>query len=185
MKKEKLFMLILVIVLVFGGAYKLYDELTKDNTVEVAGAETQAVPAKDITVYNKDGEEVKLSDYIGKPIVMNFWASWCTPCQIEMPEFQKMYETYGEDVEFLMINMTASGGETVDRAHAFVENGGYTFPVFYDTEHDAAATYGASTLPTTFFINAEGYVTGQFVGTINAEQLEIGIQSIFDEEKAV
>ena len=122
MKKEKGFILILVIVLLFGGAYKLYDELTKDHTADAAGIGNEIVLAKDIAVYDKEGNEVKLSNYIGKPIVMNFWASWCTPCQIEMPEFEKVYQELGDEVEFLMINMTASGGETVDRAHAFVEN---------------------------------------------------------------
>ena len=181
MKKEKGFILILVVVLLFGGAYKLYDELTKDHTADAAGIGSEIVLAEDITVYDKEGNEVKLSNYIGKPIVMNFWASWCTPCQIEMPEFEKVYQEMGDEVEFLMINMTASGGETVDRAHAFVENGGYTFPVLFDTEHDAAGTYDASAMPTTYFINSEGYVVRQIVGAINAETLKEGIEGILAE----
>jgi len=181
MKKEKLFIIVLAAVLLFGGAFKLYDELTKEHTVDAAGGENQKVLAEDFTVYDKEGNEVKLSDYIGKPIVMNFWASWCTPCQIEMPEFDKVYQELGEEVEFLMINMTASGGETVDRAQAFVDNGGYSFPIVFDTEHDAAATYGASALPTTFFIDKDGYVVNQIVGAINAETLKEGIEGILDE----
>ena len=181
MKKDKIFVLILAVVLLFGGAYKLYDELTQEHTADVSSGEFERFQAEDIVVYDKEENEVKLSDYIGKPIVMNFWASWCTPCQIEMPEFQKMYEEYGEEVEFLMINMTASGGETVDRAHAFVEDGEYTFPVFYDTEHDAAGTYDASVMPTTFFIDKEGYVVNQHVGAISAEKIEEGIESIIGE----
>jgi len=181
MKKEKLFVLILVVVLLSGGAYKLYDELTKDHIADIVDGENEIVLAEDITVYDKERNEVKLSDYIGKPIVMNFWASWCTPCQIEMPEFDKVYRELGEEVEFLMINMTASGGETVDRAHAFVENGGYTFPVLYDTEHDAAGTYDASAMPTTFFINRDGYVVKQIVGAINEEILKEGIEGILAE----
>ena len=181
MKKEKLFIILLAVVLLFGGAFKLYDELTKEHTVNAEGGENRKVLAEDFTVYDKGGNEVKLSDYIGKPIVMNFWASWCTPCQIEMPEFDKVYQELGEEVEFLMINMTASGGETVDRAQAFVDNGGYNFPIVFDTEHEAAATYGASALPTTFFIDKDGYVVNQIVGAINAETLKEGIEEILDE----
>lgn len=178
MKKDKIFVVLLAVILLFGGAYKLYEELTEKHAPESAIGEVEEVLAQDFTVYDKEGKEVKLSEYIGKPIVMNFWASWCTPCQIEMPEFQKKYEELGDEVHFLMINMTASGGETVDRAYAFVKNGGYTFPVVFDTEHEAAGTYGASALPTTFFINEEGYIVNQIVGTLNEELLQQGIDMI-------
>jgi len=181
MKKDRIFVLVLVIVLLFGGAFKLYDELTKEHTAQAADGEMEKVLAEDITVYDKEGKEVKLSEYIGRPIVMNFWASWCTPCQIEMPEFDKVYQELGEDVEFLMINMTASGGETIERAQAFVEKGGYNFPILFDTEHDAAGTYDASAMPTTYFINKEGYVVKQIVGAINAETLKEGIAEILAE----
>ena len=181
MKKEKIFILILVIVIMFGGAYKLYDELTREHTSDVVSGEFERFLAEDIVVYDKEENAVSLSDYTGKPIVMNFWASWCTPCQIEMPEFDKVYQELGEDVEFLMINMTASGGETIERAQAFVEKGGYNFPILFDTEHDAAGTYDASAMPTTYFINKEGYVVKQIVGAINAETLKEGIAEILAE----
>lgn len=181
MKKEKIFILILVIVLMFGGAYKLYDELTREHTSDIVSGEFERFLAEDIVVYDKEENAVSLSDYTGKPIVMNFWASWCTPCQIEMPEFQKMYEKYGEEVKFLMINMTASGGETVGRAQAFIENGGYTFPILFDSEHEAAGTYDASAMPTTFFIDKEGYVVYQYVGAMNVEKLKEGIERILGE----
>lgn len=134
--------------------------------------------APDFTVYDKNGNEVHLSDYIGKPIVLNFWASWCGPCQLEMPDFHEKYQELGEEVHFLMINMTDGSRETVESASEFVSEQGYTFPVFYDTESDAAMTYGTYSLPTTYFIDAEGYAVAQATGAIDAKTLQKGIDMV-------
>ncbi|MBQ4347432.1 MAG: TlpA family protein disulfide reductase, partial [Firmicutes bacterium] len=87
--------------------------------------------APDFTVYDSEGNAVMLSDFIGKPIVLNFWASWCGPCKMEMPEFNEAYAELGEDIQFLMVNVT-TGRETQESASAFIEENGYSFPVFYD-----------------------------------------------------
>ena len=129
-------------------------------------------------VYDASGNKVKLSDYIGKPIVLNFWASWCGPCQMEMPDFHEKYLELGQDVHFLMVNMTDGSRETVDSASAFVDKNAYAFPVFYDTAVDAAMTYGVRSLPTTYFINAKGHAIAQATGSINAETLQRGIDMI-------
>ena len=140
--------------------------------------EPEAVLAPDFHVYDKDGSAVHLSDFFGKPIVLNFWASWCGPCQSEMPDFNEKYAELGGDVHFVMVNMTDGGRETVDTASAFIEANGYNFPVFFDTTGEAAATYGAYSLPTSFFINAQGHVIAQAVGAIDAATLQQGIDMI-------
>lgn len=140
--------------------------------------EPELTPAPDFTVYDKEGNEVHLSDFVGKPIVLNFWASWCSPCKSEMPDFNQAYLDYGEEVQFLMVNMTDGSRETVESASAFIEEQGYEFPVFYDTDYDAALTYGAYALPTTYFIDAEGYGVAWAQSALSAENLQKGLDMI-------
>ena len=147
-------------------------------TTEPAQTTRPVITAPDFTVYDAEGNEVHLSDYFGKPIVLNFWASWCGPCQMEMPDFQEKYLELGEEVAFLMINMTDGGRETVQTASEFIASQGYTFPVFYDPMGMAAGVYGAYSLPTSYFINAQGHVIARAVGAIDGETLQRGIDMI-------
>ncbi len=109
---------------------------------------------------------------------MNFWASWCGPCQIEMPDFQEKYLELGGEIQFLMVNMTDGSRETLESASKFIAGKGYTFPVFYDTGLSAARTYSAYSLPATYFINTEGYVLARAVGAIDGQTLQRGIDMI-------
>lgn len=186
--KMKLLVLVLAFVLVLGGAYVLYtqlgDSLTPEqlvvqtNPTDTQPAEDPRILAPDFTAYDAQGQAAKLSDYYGKPIVLNFWASWCGPCQSEMPDFQEQYLELEGKVQFLMVNMTG-GRETLQSAKEFIENSGYTFPVLYDTQMDAAETYRVYSLPTTYFIDAEGYLVAQATGAINADTLQRGIGMIY------
>ena len=191
MEKKKLIIGLLAFAIFIAGASVLYSQLSKDFTpdaivedesqgqVSEEGEEhAKELPmAPDFTVYDTDGNPVNLSDCFGKPIVLNFWASWCGPCKAEMPEFQQVYEELGDQIQFLMINCTG-GRETLESAKDFIEDSGYTFPVFYDLDLDASMTYGTSSIPVTFFIDAEGYLVTYVPGRTSADVLHQGIGMI-------
>ena len=149
---------------------------------ETTTAPAQVALAPDFTVYDLEGNPVHLLSYLGKPIVLNFWASWCGPCKMEMPDFQKAFEELDGQVQFLMVNMTDGSRETVETAISFIESQGYTFPVLFDSDMDAAITYNAYSLPTTYFISAEGQVIARASGAISAELLQKGIDMIYTPE---
>ena len=188
---KKLVILILLVALMVAlvsGASALYDklgsqvdtqQLATQPPTEAADETVGELPfAPDFTVYDKEGNPVKLTDYIGKPIVLNCWASWCGPCQSEMPDFEEKYQELGQGIHFLMVNMTDGSRETVEIASGFIQEKGYTFPVFYDTDQDVAVTYGVYSLPTTFFIDAQGHAVAQATGAIDAATLQKGIDMI-------
>ena len=189
--KKKLLLLILIFAACMGLAALLYRLLgdgfalepletkTPDPSQETAEDESpQKAKAPDFVVYDADGGEVRLSDFAGKPVILNFWASWCGPCQMEMPDFQKKYQELGSDIQFLMINITDGSRETVETASKFIAEKGYLFPVFYDKQSSASSAYSAYSLPTTFFIDAEGYAIAQAIGAIDEETLQRGIDMI-------
>jgi len=129
-------------------------------------------------VQEADGTVHKLSEYKGKPIVLNFWASWCGPCRAEMPEFNEVYKERGTEVQFLMVNLTDGNRETVKSASDFVAAQGYSLPILYDTAQDAARTYGVFSIPCTYFIDANGMMTAQARGAIDKDTLLHGIEMI-------
>ena len=193
MSKKVLLALGLALVLLIAGASFLYQGLADRNPAQqqlatvpaTTAAETVptatedfVINALDFTVYDGEGNEVHLSDFYGKPIVLNFWASWCGPCRSEMPDFQKACTDLEGQVQFLMINMTDGSRETLDTAKAFLADSGYTFPVFFDTDSDAAIKYSVYALPTTYFINAEGHLVAYAEMALTADILQQGIDMI-------
>ncbi len=136
--------------------------------------------APDFTVLNSDGEKVKLSDFFGKPIVINFWASWCPPCKAELPDFEKACKAYDGKVTFLMVNLTDGQRETVEVAKSFIEAQGYTFPVYFDIDYEASYKYGLSSIPQTYFLDAQGNIVAKATGMLSASQLEKGIGMIYE-----
>ncbi len=137
--------------------------------------------AKDFTAYHDDGTPVSLRDMRGKPTVVNFFASWCGPCRIEMPYFEDVYVKYGDKVNFMMVNLCAFGNDTKENGKKMVEEGSYTFPVYFDTDGDAALKYAIRSMPTTIFVSADGELKGRHTGMIDAATLEKTVQAMIAE----
>ncbi len=143
-----------------------------------ASKDQEEVKAVDFEVQDAQGNTVKLSDYYDKPIVVNFWATWCGPCKSELPAFEKLYEEYGKEVHFLMVNLTDGSRETVKGVKEFLEEHEYEFPVYYDTDSIAAYVYGAYSIPLSVFIDSNQNVVGYQVGAMEEEVLRTYIESM-------
>ena len=153
-------------------------ESTERTERTEGGAESTQNPAPDVTVFDRTGRAVRLSSLRGKPVVLNFWASWCPPCKGEMPDFEDAYRESGEDYHFVMVNLTDGTRETRESAYGFVDSMGYTFPVYCDESGEAAYAYGISSIPTTFFIDKDGNLVTYAGGAISAELLARGMEMI-------
>ncbi len=149
-----------------------------DETTEEQSDSTEYSKAIDFTVEDIAGNKISLYSKVGKPIVVNFWASWCSPCKSELPDFQLAYEEYGEEIEFMMVNLTDGRSETVEGASGYVNSEGYTFPVYYDVDQEAALAYYIMSIPTTYFIDAEGNIIAYAQGMIDYDTLVQGIGMI-------
>lgn len=189
-QKKKALVSVGVFVLLLAGAGILYNGLKgnvkPDGGRVLEGTASDAKPenekekrkAEDFTVMDQDGNEVKLSDYFGKPIVLNFWASWCGPCKSEMAEFDKVYQEMKGEVHFLMVNMVDGYQETRATGEAYVKEQGFSFPVYFDEKQEGAYTYGITSLPTTIFIDKDGNLVTGAKGAIDEVTLRTGIDMI-------
>lgn len=138
--------------------------------------EKDAVAAPDFILLDQYGKEHTLSDYKGKTVFLNFWATWCPPCRSEMPEIQELYEAYGENEgELIVLGVAAPGiGQEGDSAYVtdFLAENGYTFPVVMDETGAVFWSYGIQAYPTTFMIDKEGNVYGYVEGALTGEIME-------------
>ena len=147
-QQTKLIGIIIILIALLAGAFVLYQNLSKKYKADTASEETssgdatekqEAVTAPDFNAEDAGGKPINFFSLTGKkPIVLNFWASWCPPCKQEMPGFEAMYKKYSDKVNFAMVNMTDGARETKKKASSFIKEQGYTFPVYYDTEQEAA-----------------------------------------------
>lgn len=179
-QKKKLLWAALGLLVVLGLAGVLYGRLSEGFVTQQLGQADSGPKtlAPDFTVYDSQGSAVRLSDYRGTPVVLNFWASWCGPCQREMPDFDALYQQLGDEVQVLMVNVTDGSRETMITAWDFLADKGYLLPVVYDTAGEAAAAYGVYALPSTYFIDAQGYAIARANGAIDQETLQKGIDMI-------
>ena len=195
-----LVLVLLIFIILMLTAWILYDRLGADAPQQLLETETAAeeptapvteeaetqqpqpdtpvYPAPDFTVMDAGGNEVHLSDFLGTPVVLNFWASWCGSCKNHMPNFETVFQEYGDSIAFMMVNLTDNYQETMESASAFLAETEYTFPVYFDTALDAAANYGVSSIPVTYFIDVNGNIAAMGQGGLTADHIMQGIGMI-------
>ncbi len=181
-KKLKYIIIVIIFILVMIGISRVYtilnakiqnEEIQKEN---IKSQETISNQAKDFSVYNDKGEVVKLSAFKGKPIVINFWTTWCGYCKVEMKYFEELYNQYKDEVVFLMVNSTIEDDKDV--ANKYITEQGYTFSIYYDINGSAITTYKITGYPITMFINKDFQISRIHQGMINLETLQKNINSI-------
>ena len=153
----------------------------KKNVAQTVSAAVTAIPKSnvelktvDVTFYDKTGKPHKLSDFTGKPIVVNLWAMWSDWSYLDLKRFQKMYETYGDDVVFIIINRDP--GQEREHILDFLKRYGYTFEPYFDTQNEVNKNYGNDTVPTTFTISRNG----EWVETVQRSLNEKDITNIIE-----
>lgn len=129
--------------------------------------------APDFTVWDQEGTQISLKEILeGKPAVINFWTSKCPPCREEMPDFEELYQELKDQVQFIMVDGIGCMGETEESGRAYVEEQGFSFPVYYDKEMDAVITYGIQAFPTTYILNSNGELVTGGSGMISKATLQ-------------
>ncbi len=163
-------------ILILGSGWLWVTRLPVDAAVAALGPQPAVdYPAPDFTLTRFDtGEAISLSALRGKPVILNFWATWCRPCRAEMPALQATFERYGDDLLVVGVDQ----GEEGAVVGPFLDELGITFPVLLDGDMSVGRDYRIMGLPTTFFIDSKGIIRGVHAGEINSAILAEGIVDI-------
>lgn len=143
-------------------------------------AEYERPEAPDFTMLDQDGNEVRLSDFFGKPVVLNFWATWCPSCVQESPYFESIYREMGGEIHIVKVNLLDGQRETRAEVDRFMADNEYTFPIYFDVTGEAAGAYGIHFIPVTFFIDADGRLAARAQGAVDEQALRDGIDMARD-----
>jgi peroxiredoxin len=150
--------------------------IAKDAEKKFGIQKGNMAPDFDLTTIN--GERTKLSDFRGKKIILNFWASWCPPCKAEMPNIEKFYqENKGQNVIVLAVNLTSAEKNKND-VQQFIKDHGLTFPVLLDEQGKVGNLYQTFTIPTSYVINTKGIVQQKFVGPMSVDIIKKLVSNI-------
>lgn len=174
----------LVIVLLVVGAIVV--NLGGSNSEQQAGPiepdrevkPQQGFTAPDFELQTSDGGSVRLYENNGKPTLVNFWASWCGPCKVEMPDLQEAYEAYGDQVNFLMVDLAFN--DNMDKMKRFVEENGFTFPILLDETGDTANNYEVIAIPSTYMIDENGVIVSVFKGAMPRDYIQDMMKRLTD-----
>ncbi len=132
------------------------------------GVFPEPVEAPDFTIPILNGSETSLSDYQGKVVIINLWATWCPPCRAEMPSMQKLYDALNpQGFEILAVAAPNPPRETMEKITAFIDDNAFSFPVLIDNEFEVNSIYGTGSIPTSYVIDSQGELVARLTGAID------------------
>lgn len=161
------------ILLVLAGAigFTLYNNATKENREVLQVGD----PAPDFKLTDLNGEEHQLSDYKGQGVFVNFWGTWCKPCEKEFPLMERQYQVYKDQgVQILAVNIAQSDYEVKQ----YAEQRDLTFPIVIDKNKSVMEAYNIIPLPTTLLVNAEGNIEKIITGEMSEEDIQSYMEQI-------
>jgi len=157
---------------------KWVDRQRQKHPVSSLVGDVQGALAPDFELVTLDGQKVKLSDFRGKAVILNFWATWCAPCKIEMPWFVDLQKHYGSDgLAVLGVAMDDSDPQKIAQ---FASEMGVNYPVLLGTNNVSEAYGDVEYLPTTFYINRQGKIVGKVAGLIGRAEIEDDARKALD-----
>ncbi|MBO4921149.1 MAG: redoxin family protein [Lachnospiraceae bacterium] len=150
----------------------------KSSVKKAKTLSAQSSATTDFYVYDASGNKVSFSEYHGKPVIINRWATWCGPCVRELPDFDKLYKEYGDKVKFFMVNVEES--EDQDYVMEFAKENGYSFPITFDYDYSVARLFSTGYIPVTVAIKADGTVVYFDSGTLAESSIKSLINEILE-----
>lgn len=179
---KKLIIIIVVIAVIFTAGYFYYKgdySKKEDYDMEMAYVPEQIddeIAAPDFELENLDGERVKLSDYRGKIVFLNFWATWCKYCRVEMPDFNETNKEFENEGDAIILTVNVK--EEKEKVENYINKNNISLPVLLDTEGKVAAQYGVNSYPSTFIINPDGNVYNLIHGMTDGKTLKMVVNKI-------
>ncbi|MBU9673577.1 redoxin domain-containing protein [Planococcus sp. CP5-4] len=194
MSKKMIGLLIAAILVIVLAVWAVLDSQKEDRALNkmALGSTVDFLPtdeglakgelAPDFELTTLKGEKMRLSDYRGKAVILNFWATWCPPCRAEMPHMQTFYENQQDkDVEVVAVNLTTED-RGMTEIENFVEEFGLSFSIPMDVDGDVGALYQAFSIPTSYIIDREGRILHKIVGPMDEEMMNVFIEEINEGE---
>ena len=179
---QRFLILSFVILLISGTWVWISREPANSTTSGAIPAPQQGFLAPDFKLPDRGGGAISLIELRGRPVVLNFWASWCPPCQAEMPALEHVYEDYQEQ-DLVIVGINASNQDRMVDAMDFSEQNNLTFPILFDTGGRASHDYQVRSLPTTFFIDPDGIIQDMIIGgPISEALLRIRVEQLMREK---
>ena len=179
LQKRPFWLTLIGLVIVLGGVWIIFSQASRSDTLAGLAAESGGTlepapvaghPAPDFELKTLEGDTLRLSDFKGQPVLVNFWATWCGPCRAEFPDFQEAHVDNADNLVIIGVNSTSA--DQIDLVDDFVAEMGATFPIVLDETGETVKLYRVLGLPTSVFIDRNGIINELFTGPINKAYIE-------------